>query len=119
MTSKAVKSTEAVNAFFQVLRDTVAEDPAFRARIVEALDLTVVYEGEEQFQGANPVKQASIWTKDAFSRIWNGAKVTELRAVLKERNLATAADMKGLRKSQLIDLLYDRSFEQAENTGLV
>lgn len=119
MSNKVVAAKDAVNAFLDLLKDTVAEDPQFRARMVDVLGLTVVYEGEEQFQGANPVKQAAQWSEDAFARIWSGAKVTDLKQVLKERSLATATDMRGLKKSDLISLLYRRALEQAENTGLI
>jgi len=44
-------------------------------------------------------------------------KVAEVKAVLKDHQLATPDDMRGLKKAQLTELLYRRALSQAEETG--
>jgi len=119
MSEHPISSTKAINGFLDAVRDAAAESPAFRARLIEALCMTVVYEGEEQFEGADPAAQAARWSEDAFKRIWNGAKPAEIRAVLRDKDLATPTDSKGFKKPQLLDLLYERALAQAEELGLV
>lgn len=108
----------AIDRFLNTIRDAAAESPTFRAKLIEAMQLTVLYEGEEQFAGADPAVQASRWSEDAFMRIWSGAKVGELKAVLKDHDLATPTDMKGLKKAELIQLLYRRALKRAEELRL-
>lgn len=117
MSRNEVSAELAINGFLQAVKDAAAESPEFRARLVGALGFTVLYEGEEQFAGANPAAQAARWSEDAFTRIWSGARVAELKSVMKDRELATNDDMRGMRKADLIGLLYRRALAQAEETG--
>lgn len=117
MSRREVSADIAINEFLRAVKDAAAENPTFRARLVDALGFTVLYEGEEQFAGADPATQAARWSKDAFLRIWSGAKVAEVKAVLKDHQLATPDDMRGLKKAQLTELLYRRALSQAEETG--
>ena len=117
MNDKEVSANLALKNFLNAVKDAAAESPTFRARLIDALGFTVLYEGDEQFAGANPTKQAGRWSEDAFTRIWKGATVAELRATLSEYDLATKEDIKGLRKNELIALLYRRAKNQAEETG--
>lgn len=117
MSKNEVPADLAIAAFVQVIKDAAAELPEFRSRLVEALGLTVIYEGHEQYQGANPATHAARWSEDAFQRIWSGASLKELQTVLKERGLASPDDIKGKKKPALLSLLYTRALAQAEETG--
>lgn len=119
MSKNEVPADLAIAAFVQVIKDAAAELPEFRSRLVEALGLTVIYEGSEQYQGANPATHAARWSEDAFSRIWGSASPAELKAVLKERGLASPDDIKDTKgkKPALLGLLYSRALAQAEETG--
>lgn len=119
MAQNQLEPLTAIDRFLDAVRDAAAESPAFRAKLIDVLGFTVLYEGEEQFEGANPVTQAATWSEDAFLRIWSGAKVGEVKAVLKDQDLATTTDMRGLKKSDLISLLYDRSLKRAEELHLL
>jgi len=109
----------AINRFLRAVKDAAAESPEFRARIIEALNVTVLYEGEEQFVGADPIKQAGKWSQDAFARIWSKATLGQIKTVMKSYQLATPEDMKGKRKPQLIELLYDRAQKESHNDGRI
>ena len=54
---------------------------------------------------------------DAFKRIWKAASVGHIKAALKDHELASATDMRGLRKADLIDLLYRRAGQKSRNDG--
>jgi len=114
-----VSAQLALNRFLQAVKDAAAEDPSLRARLIEALDVTVLYEGEEQFVGANPVKQANRWSEDAFVRIWSKATVGQLKAALKDNSLATNSDMQRKRKADLVELLYRRASRAGDNDGRI
>ena len=119
MTTREVAPDIALSAFLEAVKDAAAEDPAFKARLIDALGFTVLYEGEEQFEGANPVSQAQRWSPDAFKRIWNGARVPQIKEALKSHELATNSDMKGLKKAELIELMYRRAEQKAQNDGRI
>lgn len=117
MPKNEVPADLAIAAFVQAIKDAAAELPEFRSRLVDALGFTVLYEGAEQYQGANPATQAARWSEDAFKRIWARATVTELKNTLKERGLASPDDLRGKSKADLLTLLYRRALAQAEETG--
>jgi hypothetical protein len=118
MPNNEVPADLAIEAFLQAIKDAAAEIPEFRSRLVDALGFTVLFEGAEQYQGANPATQAARWSEDAFKRIWAGATPAELKKVLKDRGLASEDDLKGKKtKPALLTLLYQRALAQAEETG--
>lgn len=119
MSNREVKPEEALNAFLKAVKDAAAEDPAFKSRLISALGFTVLYEGEEQFIGANPVEQANRWSPEAFKRIWNPARVVQIKSALKDHELATTSDIRALNKGQLIDLMYKRAVEKSRNDGRI
>lgn len=117
MPNNEVPADLAIEAFLQAIKDAAAEIPEFRSRLVDALGFTVLFEGAEQYQGANPATQAARWSEDAFKRIWAGATAAELKKVLKDRGLASVDDLRGKAKPALLTLLYRRALAQAEETG--
>lgn len=119
MTNNEVSAQTALNNFLQAVGDAAAEDAKLRSRLIETLNFTVLYEGEEQFIGADPTKQAQRWSEDAFCRIWGRATVTQIKAALKDHGLATTSDMRGLRKPNLLELLYRRASRAAKNDGRI
>lgn len=119
MAQREVTPDAVLNSFLQAVHDAAREDAAFKARLIDALNVTVLYEGEEQFEGADPVTHAQRWSPDAFKRIWKGAKVSQIKDALKSHHLATTTDMKGLNKAALIDLLYTRAEKKARNDGRI
>lgn len=119
MDDKHVSAEVALSAFFRAVRDEANVSPAFRARLIDALGINVLYEGEEQFEGANPVKQAGLWSEDAFARIWSKASLKQIREALKLHQLATPEDMKGKRKPQLVEMLYERAEQAHDNDGMI
>ncbi|MEM1087992.1 MAG: hypothetical protein AAGH90_09685 [Pseudomonadota bacterium] len=119
MGNPEMRAQTALNRFLQTVKDAAAEDPGLSTRLIEALGVTVLYEGDEQFEGANPVSQAKRWSPEAFKRIWGTAKVGQIKAALKDHELATATDMKGKKKAALIDLLYKRAEARSRETGMI
>lgn len=119
MSNEHMSADLAINRFLKAIKDSAAESPDFRARLIEALNVTVLYEGEEQFEGANPVRQAGIWSEDAFSRIWSKASLKQIRETLKAYQLATAEDMKSKKKPQLIAMMFDRAQKAHANDGRI
>jgi hypothetical protein len=119
MTENQKSPKQALNDFFRAIQDLAAEDATLRGRLIDALGVQVLYEGEEQYVGQNPIKQASKWSEDAFKRIWKPASVAQIKAALTDFELATTSDMRGLRKADLLDLLYSRAEQQSRNDGRI
>jgi hypothetical protein len=119
MSDRHVSAEAALGAFFRAVKDEAMISPAFRARLVDALGVTVLYEGEEQFEGANPIKQAGLWSEDAFIRIWSKATSRQIKDAVKAYQLATPEDMKGKKKLQLVEMLYDRAQQEHDNDGMI
>ena len=119
MNDRHVSAEAALSAFFRAVKDEAMVSPAFRARLIDALGVNVLYEGEEQFEGANPIKQAGLWSEDAFLRIWSKASMKQIRDVLKSYQLATPEDMKGKKRPQLVAMLYDRAQQVHDNDGMI
>lgn len=119
MNDNPVSAEAALSAFFRAVKDEATVSPAFRARLIDALGVTVLYEGEEQFEGANPVKQAGLWSEDAFARIWSKASLKQIKDALKSHQLATPEDMKSKKKPQLVEMLYDRALQAHDNDGMI
>lgn len=97
-----------LDRFFDVVREEARSNPTFSARLVEALGGDVVFPGDDRVALLNPLKLAAkgeAHLRDAL----DGLKLSELKAVLKAHNLATAVDMRGLSVEQLTAMLVERA----------
>lgn len=119
MSKEHLSAEMAIDGFLRAVKDAAAEVPEFRARLIDALGFVVLYEGDEQFEGADPVKQAGLWSQDAFARIWGKASVKQLKDALKANQLATNEDMKAKKKPQLITMLFERALDAHQNDGRI
>jgi len=100
---------EYIDRFFDELRAEVRSNPALAARLVKALGGNVVFEDEARSEVANPYALAASSTKAQFFAVFGSLKLTQLKKLLKDHNLATRVDMNGKSADQLVSMLYERA----------
>jgi len=100
---------EYLDRFFDELRDEVRSNPNLAARLVKALGGEVVFEEETKAEVANPYALAAQGSKAKFLSVFGSLKLSEIKRVLKDNNLATRVDMNGKNAGQLAEMLFDRA----------
>jgi hypothetical protein len=100
---------EYLDRFFDELRMEVRSNPKLAARLVKALGGNVVFEDEAKGEIANPYALASKGSKAKFLSVFASMKLTELKKVLKDNNLATRVDMNGKTAGQLVEMMFERA----------
>ena len=98
-----------LDRFFDELRNEVRSNPKLASRLVKALGAEVVFDDEDKAEVANPFVLAAAGDKARFYSIFSPLKVTQIKRILKENNLATPVDMRGKKAPELIDLMYSRA----------
>ncbi len=119
MSKQQVPPQLALNRFLDALRDEAAVNVSFRNRLIEALALEVLIEGEEEISTLDPVSLAITKGESAFRRIYEQLNAAGIRAVLLEAKLATRPDLTGQNKSGLINMLYQRARNRAAERGRI
>jgi hypothetical protein len=100
---------EYLDRFFDELRAEVRSNPRLAARLVKALGGEVVFEDEAKAEVANPYALAADGSKAKFLSVFGAMKLSEIKRVLKDNNLATRVDMNGKTAGQLVEMLFDRA----------
>jgi hypothetical protein len=106
---KRLTPVEYLDRFFDELRDEVRSNPKLAARLVKALGGEVVFEDQAKADVANPYALAAQGSKARFLSVFGAMKLSEIRRVLKENNLATRVDMNGKSAGQLVEMLFERA----------
>ncbi len=111
-----VRPVELLDRLFEEVREEARNNAVFADRLIKALSVSVVYEGEDALKASDPIYLASIKEKTPFMAIYNvpGFKLGALKKLIKDSNLATAEDLKVKRtKKQLIEFMYTRAVDKA------
>jgi hypothetical protein len=106
---KRLTPVEYLDRFFDELRNEVRSNPKLAARLVKALGGEVVFEDQAKADLANPYTLAAQGSKAKFLSVFGAMKLSEIRRVLKENNLATRVDMNGKNAGQLAEMLFERA----------
>lgn len=100
-----------LDRFFDAVRDEARSNPAFSARLVEALGGEIVFPGEDKLALLNPLKLAAVG-EDQLRNAITGLTPKDLKSVLKANNLATPVDMRGLSVDDLGEMLVARALNR-------
>jgi hypothetical protein len=106
---KRLTPVEYLDRFFDELRDEVRSNPKLAARLVKALGGEVVFEDNAKVDVANPYALAANGSKAKFLSVFGSLKLSEIKRVLKDNNLATRVDMNGKNAGQLAEMLFERA----------
>lgn len=98
-----------LDRFFEEIRDEARENPAFAARLVRALGGEIVFDAANRRVLLNPIAMALAGDEAHFRAEFGAMSPADLRAVLRDFNLASAVDMRGREKGELVDMLWQRA----------
>jgi len=113
---KPISPDEALDRLFTVIREQASQDHRFGRRLLEAVGVTVVYQGEEAIDAVDPVLVAAEG-RDRFEKTFSGFKIADLRALINQFDLATQSDLKGKRKkADFIELMWRGARAKREDT---
>lgn len=116
---KPISPNAALRRFLDVVADEADINAAFRNRLLLALDVPVIFEGQDDLATVHPMELAVRYDEHTFKRIYGTLKSAALKKILVERNLASAAEAgaKGIKAPQQVELLWDRARGRAEEDG--
>jgi len=102
-----------LDKFFEELRLEIRANPELAARLVKAIGAEVTFEGTLAAKLVNPRELAVTSDEAGFRAAFAAMTLSEIKAVLKAHNLASAIDMKGLKEPDLVDMAYRRAMAKA------
>ena len=116
---KPISPNAALRRFLDAVADEADMNPGFRNRLLLALDVPVIFEGQDDLATVHPLELAVRYDEHTFKRIYGQLKSAALKKILVERNLASAAEAgaKGIKAPQQIELLWERARGRAEEDG--
>jgi hypothetical protein len=107
-TSRPTKADAAqvLDRFFAVVRQEAADNPKFASRLLDALGVEVVFRGEAAAASVDPV-QVALRGQEEFRKTFLTFPAKTLKAISKDFNLATPADLKGKTKPpQIVEVMW-------------
>ena len=107
--SPRLSAVDYIDRFFDELRVEIRANPKLAARLVRALGGHVIFENEAKTEAANPYALAAEGDRVRFYSVFGSMKISEIRRVLRDNNLATRVDITGKNQQQLVDMLYARA----------
>ena len=99
----------ALDRFFDALREETRSNPELAHRLVKALGAEVTFESALAPKLVNPVELAGTRDEAKFRATFEKMTLAQIKSVLKNTNLASTVDVKGLKKPELIDMAYARA----------
>lgn len=116
---KPISPNVALRRFLDVVADEADLNAAFRNRLLLALNVPVIFEGQDDLATVHPVELAVRYDEHTFKRIYSQLKGPALKRVLIDHNLASTAEAgaRGIKPPQQIELLWERARDRAEEDG--
>lgn len=116
---KPISPNTALRRFLDVVADEADLNAAFRNRLLLALNVPVIFEGQDDLATVHPVELAVRYDEHTFKRIYGQLKGPALKRILIDHNLASTAEAgaRGIKPPQQIELLWERARDRAEEDG--
>lgn len=117
--NKPISPNVALRRFLDAVADEAEMNAGFRNRLILALGVPVIFEGQDDLASVHPVELAVRYDEHTFKRIYGQLKGPALKKILTEHSLASAAEAgaKGIKPPQQIELLWERAHLKAEEDG--
>ena len=115
----AVAPEVALGRFLTAIQNQADVDPSFRNNLLLALGVTIVFEGENDLSSVDPHIVAARKDELSFRAIYGRLTAAKLRAVLTKSKLASATDLRGKAQDEMMDILWRRARDRAEERGLI
>lgn len=113
-TGQKLGPLEYLDRFFDEIRAEARDNPAFAARLIEALGGEAVFPDEVKRDLLNPLAEAARESEAAFKSRFDSLKSADLKWLFRTYNLASPIDLRGLDRAGMLDLLYARARAKAE-----
>ena len=114
----AVTPFEAIDGFLDALRNEFRSDPELTYRVLKALNVTVEFDSAEAVKFVNPIEIIGESNDVVAEARLNGFTLAQLKKMAQGANLATATDLKGLKKDGVIAVLIKRGREKIKERRL-
>ncbi|MCA8898300.1 MAG: hypothetical protein R3C00_04020 [Hyphomonas sp.] len=117
-TRKTLSPDQALKRFLAVVAEEADMNAGFRNRLLLALGVPVLFEGQDDIMSISPVELVVRYDQDTFRRIYATLKPPALQKVLKESGLATKDDLafpKSMKAPEKLDRMLDMLFERASD----
>jgi hypothetical protein len=109
----------ALGRFLTAIQNQADIDPSFRNNLLLALGVTIVFEGENDLTSVDPHIVAARKDELAFRAIYGRLTTAKLRSVLTKSKLASTTDLRGKAPDEMMDILWRRARDRAEERGLI
>ena len=118
-TEKPISPNAALRRFLDVVANEADMNADFRNKLLFALKVPVIIEGQDDLASIHPVELAVRYDEHTFKRIYGQLKGPALKKILVEHELASSAEAgaKGIRPPAQVELLWDRARLKAEEDG--
>lgn len=115
---KEIDAGQALDRFFAIVREEAMNSPRLAVRLAEAAGYRVLFRGSESLPAIDPV-QVALLGQDDFRKTFLSFKPAELKKLIKDFNLGTAADLAGKTKApQLVDVMWAGAQAKIRDRGL-
>ncbi|HVX34765.1 MAG TPA: hypothetical protein VHC71_00930 [Hyphomicrobium sp.] len=109
--SNQVSPGEALERLFEVIREEAVANPAFARRLLDAVDVTVIFSGPDAVKVADPILAAARSDYATFRESFLSFTEKDLKSLIKGFVLATDEQIKGVKtkpkQSGLVDLMWE------------
>ena len=113
-----IDASQALDKFFAIVRDEATRNSRFAARLVDALGYNVVFRGNEAKYAVDPV-QVALKGVEVFRQTFLSFSAAELKAMVKDFNLGTQADLRGkTRVPQIVDVMWQGAIAKVKDRHL-
>lgn len=118
-TEKPISPNAALRRFLDVVANEADMNADFRNKLLFALKVPVIIEGQDDLASVHPVELAVRYDEHTFKRIYGQLKGPALKKILVDHGLASAAEAgaKGIKPPAQVELLWDRARLKAEEDG--
>jgi hypothetical protein len=107
-TQRQIDPAEALDKFFQAVREEALANPKFGRRLLEAIGYSVIYRGEEAINAVDPVLVA-MQGYEEFRRTFLSMRPAEIKKVGKSSGLLVGVAPLPTTVGNLVDLLWERA----------
>ena len=106
--SDPIEPSKALDGFFAVVRQEAIRNPSFGARLLDALNVQVLYQGDAAVEVIDPIALVRLGQKE-FRSTFLGFDDKTLKKFLTGFSLASTTELKKLSVPALVELLWQRA----------
>ena len=120
-TEKPLSPNVALRRFLDAVAEEADMNAAFRNRLLLALGVAVIFEGQDDLATVHPAELAVRYDEHTFKRIYGQLRGPALKKLFLTHSLASAAEAgaRGIKVPEQVQLLWERARIRAEEDGRI